>query len=514
LSVDIENIDPNTSRHLDASFVPGSFESAAPSSARYYLDSRDVTEGMRAIMQHKPAPEKLSAPIMDASSLIAGLRDRNTTVPRGSLLWGFCKRIFDSLSMKPAYLRYKVELLPLFHAYWRELLLSIHQQVNANQFIAGVNVVREDGSVGIATSHNLLHQKLCMLNCALSRKLNCIPDDPVVAEPLYPDWEELDDVPSSHKPPADARAPDGASDPLGRKKPLAFQLECGEPAWEPFTQQENLLTTDQFEEQERIFETLGASSDGQQMRVKMQSAQLISGRRRMLTVDMQSFKAANPQCVFEDFVKWHSPRDWTSGGLSNRFKAEDNTWKRLWALATPAPSAKQKPLFDHEREVAKALHYLDGISLKDALSQLRPTFYLIAYDLFAAQDDHVYIPAVCEAVDQLSKLILSSRDFWLDGNVQELFQTVEEKLVLSKLLYAQLPHNIQLRDDLVRGFPHSVGGKEREAVFQLFKDSHAELPSPSSKEYTLEDEASGRVMNFLIGEDGTFRIGAFISSQS
>ncbi|MCH94210.1 rab3 GTPase-activating protein catalytic subunit-like, partial [Trifolium medium] len=26
---------------------------------------------------------------------------------------------------------------------------------------------------------------------------------------------------------------------------------------------------------------------------------------------MQAFKAANPGCILEDFVRWHSPPDWT-----------------------------------------------------------------------------------------------------------------------------------------------------------------------------------------------------------
>jgi hypothetical protein len=38
------------------------------------------------------------------------------------------------------------------------------------------------------------------------------------------------------------------------------------------------------------------------VRARLQSAQLKS--------DMQAFKAANPRCDLEDFVRWHSPRDW------------------------------------------------------------------------------------------------------------------------------------------------------------------------------------------------------------
>ena len=39
----------------------------------------------------------------------------------------------------------------------------------------------------------------------------------------------------------------------------------------------------------------------------------------MLSSDMSAFKAANPGAVFEDFVRWHSPTDFsTKTGLSAR----------------------------------------------------------------------------------------------------------------------------------------------------------------------------------------------------
>lgn len=55
-------------------------------------------------------------------------------------------------------------------------------------------------------------------------------------------------------------------------------------------------------------------------------------RRRMqgevLSSDMAAFKAANPGCCLEDFIRWHSPRDWvqgpdgTGGALSPRMAAQ------------------------------------------------------------------------------------------------------------------------------------------------------------------------------------------------
>jgi hypothetical protein len=60
-----------------------------------------------------------------------------------------------------------------------------------------------------------------------------------------------------------------------------------------------------------------------QVRAKIQSAQLLS--------DMESFKAANPSCVLDDFVRWHSPRDWEEGaGLSTRMRLPSNMWTELW----------------------------------------------------------------------------------------------------------------------------------------------------------------------------------------
>ena len=71
-----------------------------------------------------------------------------------------------------------------------------------------------------------------------------------------------------------------------------------------------------------------------------------------LKSDMQAFKAANPGCALEDFVRWHSPRDWITdqtdetdetdpasaadpnapGRLSDRFGVADNLWSVLWKV--------------------------------------------------------------------------------------------------------------------------------------------------------------------------------------
>jgi Rab3 GTPase-activating protein catalytic subunit len=63
------------------------------------------------------------------------------------------------------------------------------------------------------------------------------------------------------------------------------------------------MTEDMLEEHT---EYLSSLHEGE-ARVQAQIGTLLS--------DMQAFKAANPGCCMEDFVRWHSPRDWiTSEG--------------------------------------------------------------------------------------------------------------------------------------------------------------------------------------------------------
>lgn len=92
---------------------------------------------------------------------------------------------------------------------------------------------------------------------------------------------------------------------------------------------------------------------------------------------MSAFKAANPGAVLEDFVRWHSPRDWLPedlteasaptevpgwpprGKLSKRMQA-DSFWGELWERADALPVTDQRPLFDHTREAEKVRERING----------------------------------------------------------------------------------------------------------------------------------------------------------
>lgn len=92
---------------------------------------------------------------------------------------------------------------------------------------------------------------------------------------------------------------------------------------------------------------------------------------------MSAFKAANPDAVFEDFIRWHSPGDWENddmeetgsskgsstdrpkdnwpprGHLSKRMSENGNMWRKIWNDASALPVSEQKPLLDPNREGEK-----------------------------------------------------------------------------------------------------------------------------------------------------------------
>lgn len=86
---------------------------------------------------------------------------------------------------------------------------------------------------------------------------------------------------------------------------------------------------------------------------------------------MSAFKAANPDAVFEDFIRWHSPGDWETdeteyksgknsdwpprGKLSQRMSEYGNKWRKIWNEAPPLPVSEQKPLLDPVREGEKVI---------------------------------------------------------------------------------------------------------------------------------------------------------------
>ncbi|CAH9075288.1 unnamed protein product [Cuscuta epithymum] len=153
----------------------------------------------------------------------------------------------------------------------------------------------------------------------------------------------------------------------------------------PYTQDPLLMTEDMHEERLQAVEAFGNAFSF--------SAKL---EKEVLSSDMSAFKAANPDAVFEDFIRWHSPRDWEisdneamggsreewppQGRLSGRMSDKGNSWRIIWNEALPLPASEQKPLLDPNREGEKALHYLETLRPNQLLAQMVCTSFRAAAD--------------------------------------------------------------------------------------------------------------------------------------
>lgn len=143
----------------------------------------------------------------------------------------------------------------------------------------------------------------------------------------------------------------------------------------PITQELGPMTEDQLDMHESYLLSLADSN----LRNEVQSELLLS--------DMQAFKAANPSCVLEDFLRWHSPRDLIDGTLSERMKLPGNLWQTNWDMARPIPACKQNRLFNETKEVEKIFEFLTNISLKQLIDLIFP--------IVSVQMTEILIKIVC-----------------------------------------------------------------------------------------------------------------------
>ncbi|KAL5974961.1 hypothetical protein ACLOJK_031637 [Asimina triloba] len=145
---------------------------------------------------------------------------------------------------------------------------------------------------------------------------------------------------------------------------------------------------------------------------------------------MSAFKAANPDAIFEDFIRWHSPGDWENeaegnnkcsdheikgknrewpphGRLSQRMSEGGNSWRQIWNHSPPLPVFDQKPLFDPNREGEKVLHYLETLRPHQLLEQMVCTAFRAAVDTLN-QTSFGDLKQMATKVDQLYLTVAST----------------------------------------------------------------------------------------------------------
>ncbi|CAN6469767.1 unnamed protein product [Victoria cruziana] len=164
----------------------------------------------------------------------------------------------------------------------------------------------------------------------------------------------------------------------------------------PITQDPPLMTEDMHEERLRAVEAFSTTE------LKSFSAQL---EKDTLSSDMSAFKAANPDAVFEDFIRWHSPGDWESevndaasyekidespksewppkGKLSERMSEYGNSWHQMWNDVPALAASEQKPILDPNREGEKVLHYMETLRPHQLLEQMVCTAFRASVDILS-----------------------------------------------------------------------------------------------------------------------------------
>ena len=214
------------------------------------------------------------------------------------------------------------------------------------------------------------------------------------------------------------------------------------------------MTEDMIQEQEQLMLELHEIEKEKEVSTN----ELSSIQKRMqasLLSDMESFKAANGEnCILEDFVRWHSPKDWivevtnkkdqtneeANGSLSTRMKQPGNIWIQLWNEARNRASDEQVQLFDCPTNAEKVLHYLEGLSVESILEQmvsviLENYFFILSdYVQFSEKQLGVGMSQITKQLQKFKSLVLKS-NFLETEVVNELNNTL---LTLEYYIYTAI----------------------------------------------------------------------------
>ncbi|GAA0148544.1 GTPase-activating protein [Lithospermum erythrorhizon] len=283
----------------------------------------------------------------------------------------------DSFVVKVSEATGSLKTIKKMLSFWCRIITELKTLWSEGKYIPGIP---QDEIPDL--NYCLLYQQLQLINCCISRKrrkslatenLDYILNHTSAGNEVSSVLEDVVPVHSILY----AKVSTGEEVPrLGYDKHAdnLTMLETGEPIYAPIMQEGPLLTEDLVKETEEFVLRTGSVGAG--------CSQLLS--------DMQAFKAANPGCILEDFVRWHSPPDWTEndtenedseitdvgdllysrGQLSCRMRKEGNLWRELWETAKPVPAVRQTPLFDEDLAVEGVLHSLEDIKPSDLFEQL------------------------------------------------------------------------------------------------------------------------------------------------
>lgn len=324
--------------------------------------------------------------------------------------------------------------------------------------INGVETLVRDGP---QLSVCLLEQKLQMINCCIHRETTQVEQR----------------VQRTH-------------DVYGRKQRIQGVTLVNDDeveVWEPFVQPPAYLTSDLVE---AAHLRIVAGDEG----VPQSKEEL-----RTLTSDMAAFKAANPQALMHDFVRWFSPSDWIanagddvqntcetesnseslgSGHLSARMRKPGNEWEVLWRVTEAKPVHEQPALFDATIHATRAIESLRNAPLSPILLQLGAALgygtSCLLYNAFPTAT----LPLVRALAEQAKNEFRSFASIaQLSGDIRQ-FATLlnnaastlieaERAALVVKSLRAKLPDAGQFRsaiDSIAVGLSYEISGASELAL--------------------------------------------------
>ncbi|KAH9309312.1 hypothetical protein KI387_037223 [Taxus chinensis] len=272
----------------------------------------------------------------------------------------------------------------------------------------------------------------------------------------------------------------------------------------PFTEDIPIMTQDMHEERQQAIEALSNSLAGKNLHAQLE--------RDILASDMAAFKAANPESVFEDFIRWHSPGDWIEdsvdgtiegqqstkeeiedlksswppkGGLSERMSEYGNSWHEIWNGVQAVPASEQKPLLDPDQEGEKVLHYLETLRPHQLLGEMICTAFRAAADTLN-QTEFGRLQQLMLKVEQLYLTIASYLKPFQEGQLSEeledlhgdlqrlcsVFEQIERLVFFAASLHQKLSHTPRLSAAIFNDHYKNSVEKKQNQVNDLDEEFH------------------------------------------
>ncbi|KAK8913541.1 hypothetical protein KSP39_PZI023709 [Platanthera zijinensis] len=207
--------------------------------------------------------------------------------------------------------------------------------------------------------------------------------------------------------------------------------------------------------------------------------------RDILSSDMSAFKAANPDAMFEDFIRWHSPGDWESdetgdkcihgvvesmnsswppkGRLSQRMAEHGSLWRQIWNTSPAIAASEQKPLLDPIREGEKILHYLETLKPHQLLEQMVCTSFRASADTLSRTkfgDFRILKVKIDQLYSTLASTLKSLQDHFLEAdelinNLKQLcvlFEHIEKLVIMAASIHLKLSDAPRLSDAIFQEY--------------------------------------------------------------